>query len=92
MGRPRGNYKADAPPRDQLHSEFAQLIDQALARKGWSRSDLARVMGVTPPHISNVLNRPEKLALNVMLSIAEAAGVTLGLRDHRAIGRRKTCV
>lgn len=83
-----GGYVADCPPRDALHADFVKLIEYGMARRKWSRADLARSMGVSPPHITNVLGHPEKLSLNVMLAFAEAVGVTLRLRDGRPVDVR----
>lgn len=39
-----------------LEAQFVEIIESTLSTRGWTRSDLARAMGVHKTYVSNYLN------------------------------------
>lgn len=41
----------------QQHQKWINLVEERMAEKGWNRSDLAQVAGVTPAMITRLMNK-----------------------------------
>ena len=55
--------------------EITEAICEALQRRGMSRADLGRKLGVTPQYISEFLNTPENTTLKQIVRFAQAVGL-----------------
>lgn len=58
-----------------LQEQFRAKIRQALDAKGWSQSDLARAMGITPQAVGDYFHGRTCPSLNVVERFAEALAV-----------------
>ena len=59
----------------QQHKKWIELVKQRLNEKGWSQSDLATVIGVTPAAINRLLKEGHgslKLEITKKLSISDS--------------------
>ncbi|MGV3027906.1 helix-turn-helix domain-containing protein [Streptococcus hyovaginalis] len=60
----------------QQHQKWLELVKQKMQQKGWSRSDLAQVAGVSPAMITRLLKEGHgsdefKLLISKKLNIRE---------------------
>ncbi|MGV3051447.1 helix-turn-helix domain-containing protein [Streptococcus hyovaginalis] len=60
----------------QQHQKWIELVKQKMQEKGWSRSDLAQVAGVSPAMITRLLKQGHgsdefKLLISKKLNIRE---------------------
>ncbi|MDY4510764.1 helix-turn-helix domain-containing protein [Streptococcus hyovaginalis] len=60
----------------QQHQKWLELVKQKMQEKGWSRSDLAQVAGVSPAMITRLLKQGHgsdefKLLISKKLNIRE---------------------
>lgn len=61
----------------QQHKRWNSLVEEALTKRGWTRSDLAIVVGVSPAAITQLLKKRKgsddlKLRINKKLRISES--------------------
>ena len=61
----------------QQHQKWIELVQRRLDEKGWSRSDLATVVGVSPATITQLMKTGHgsdelKLAIKKKLNISES--------------------
>lgn len=61
----------------QQHKKWIELVKQRLNEKGWSQSDLAMVIGVTPAAINRLIKEGHgsdslKLEITKKLSISDS--------------------
>lgn len=61
----------------QQHKRWNSLVEEALEKRGWSRSDLATVVGVSPATITQLFKEGKgsddlKLRINKKLRINES--------------------
>lgn len=61
----------------QQHQKWLELVAQKMQQKGWSRSDLAQVAGVSPAMITRLLKEGHgsdefKLLISKKLNIRES--------------------
>jgi len=57
--------------------EFTVALARAMQANGMKQSDLARILGVSPPYISSVMSGNENLTVEQMSRLAEAVGGSL---------------
>lgn len=56
-------------------------IDAMLERKGWSRADLGRAVGIDAPQISNILNGKQGLSIERLLNFYRVLGMAMLVRE-----------
>lgn len=69
--------KKGAYMMSQQHKRWNSLVEEALEKRGWSRSDLATVVGVSPATITQLFKEGKgsddlKLRINKKLRINES--------------------
>jgi transcriptional regulator with XRE-family HTH domain len=75
------------PRREELILEVTEALTQAMAAAGVTRAELARRLGSTRGHVSQLLAGGRNLTLGTIAEIADALGCTVELRVA-AGGRR----
>jgi hypothetical protein len=72
-------YELDRKEKNmsQQHKKWIELVQQRLDEKGWSRSDLATVVGVSPAMITQLMKTGHgsdelKLTIKKKLNISES--------------------
>ncbi len=63
-----------------LEKEFVEIVEARLAELGWSRSELARQMGVGRSVVTDYLNRRSRPGLDVVERFFAALGLTAHLK------------
>jgi addiction module HigA family antidote len=53
-----------------------EIIDELLTERGWSQSDLARKIGVTPAHVNKIIRHAHGYSAELALKIAGATGTS----------------
>ena len=59
--------------------DIAALLREALKKSGLKQVEVARRMGVSPPVVSRLLNKPNNVELKTLVSFALACGMRLRL-------------
>jgi transcriptional regulator with XRE-family HTH domain len=57
--------------------EFTVALARTMQANGMKQSDLAKILGVSPPYISSVMSGNENLTVEQMSRLAEAVGGSL---------------
>lgn len=64
------------PPKPRTPTTLADLLRQAIAKDGGSKSEFARAIGLRPSALSHVLKGDYPLGFVASLKVARAAGVS----------------
>lgn len=73
-----------------LQEDFTRLVDEQLAAKGWTRSELARHMGVGRQYVTNYLNGRSSAGPDVMERFFTALGCRVRLViESKPLGKGK---
>ncbi len=51
---------------------FGEWLSEELKDRGWSKADLARAAGISPPHITRIVNGDQMPGNEVIVAIARA--------------------
>lgn len=62
-----------------IESQFREAIETALVERGWSRSELARQVGVAPQMVTDYLNARRKPGPDVMERFLKVFGLRLSI-------------
>jgi len=65
--------------RFRIAADFVTQLDSKLDILGWSQARLAKELGVTEGRVSQVLNNPGNLSLDLMVKCVRAVGMKLAL-------------
>lgn len=57
--------------------DFGSQIDRAMRRRGWSQEQLALRSGLSQQHISQIINGRRRPRFDLMISLAQALGLSL---------------
>lgn len=71
-----------------LDAQFREGVNAALAEKGWTRSELARRLGMSPPTVTQYLNGQ----ISPGVGIIEKFCAALDLEPHLELAPKKVSV
>lgn len=66
-----------------LDKQFLQIVEDELAARHWSRSDLARAMGIKPQMVTDYLNGRSTPGLGVIERFLAALELEPEIKVHR---------
>jgi predicted XRE-type DNA-binding protein len=68
-----------------IRSQLAAVLERHIDRKGWSRADASRLLRMSQPAISKVVNRDIKeLSIEVLIALLSRVGLSVGISVSRA--------
>lgn len=70
-----------------IEKQFVEIIETTLLERGWSRSDLARAMGVGPQMVTDYLNGRKKPGAEVIERFFRALDLVPELTAYPARAR-----
>jgi len=83
-GIPEDQYGVEESDAQAWGVSITQLVERHLASRGWSQSDLARVLGWSPQFLSDVINRRTRIrprdAIDLGCALGEEPDVLLAIQ------------
>lgn len=72
-------FESEANLRTRIASDFLAQIEEKIAEKDWTHTEIAEALGVTEGRILQVFNNPGNLTLKTMMKMAEAVGLLVSV-------------